>query len=105
MQKVKTRDTGPELLLRRELHRLGFRYRLHVAGLAGTPDIVFRARRMVIFVHGCFWHGHDGCSRARVPKSNSGFWKDKVAANKLRDASSISGAGIQWLGRVGRLAM
>jgi DNA mismatch endonuclease, patch repair protein len=86
MQSVKALNTGPELLLRRELHRLGYRYRLHVKTLPGSPDIAFSARRKLIFVHGCFWHSHRGCSRARLPKTNIDFWKAKRASNRKRDA-------------------
>jgi DNA mismatch endonuclease (patch repair protein) len=85
MSSVGTKDTGPELLLRRMLHKAGYRYRLHPKKLPGRPDIVFPARRKVIFVHGCFWHSH-GCSKGQPPKSRSEYWKPKLEANRQRDA-------------------
>lgn len=84
MQAVKSKDTGQEWHVRRLLHRLGYRYRLHVRALPGTPDIVFAGRRKAIFVHGCFWHGH-GCRIGRPPKSREEYWGQKIAANQLRD--------------------
>lgn len=85
MQAVKQADTGPEVAVRRLLHGLGYRYRLHVKRLPGTPDIVFAARRKVVFVHGCFWHGHK-CSKGKLPKSRLEYWAPKIAANTTRDA-------------------
>jgi DNA mismatch endonuclease (patch repair protein) len=85
MSSVGTKDTGPELLLRRMLHKVGYRYRLHPKKLPGKPDIVFTTRRKAIFVHGCFWHSH-GCSKGRPPKSRSEYWKPKLEANRQRDA-------------------
>src|SRR5207253_122568 len=90
MRAVKGRDTGPELVVRRALHRAGFRYRLHVRSLPGTPDIVFPARRKVIFVHGCFWHGHKNCAKARLPKTRVSFWSHKIALNSRRDKARIA---------------
>ena len=84
MSRVKTKDTGPELLLRRALHKRGYRYRVNVKKLPGKPDIVFPSRRKLVFVHGCFWHGHD-CRWGRPPKSNAEYWKPKVRANRKRD--------------------
>lgn len=85
MQAVKSKDTAPEMIVRRLVHSLGFRYRLHRKDLPGKPDLIFPARRKVIFVHGCFWHGHD-CSRgARKPKSNADYWHAKIARNVERD--------------------
>ncbi len=72
--------------LRRLVHRMGFRYRLHVKELPGTPDLVFPSRRSVIFMHGCYWHRHEGCKLARLPKSKLDFWKPKLEANKKRDS-------------------
>lgn len=89
MQAVKQRDTGPELLLRKALHRLGYRYRVHAKHLPGKPDLVFPSRKKVIFVHGCFWHGHD-CSKGRLPKSRPEYWIPKIGANKARDERVIS---------------
>lgn len=86
MRRVKGRDTSPELKVRRALTRLGVRYRLHRADLPGKPDIVMRGRRLVLFVHGCFWHGHDCARGARVPKANRDYWLGKVSRNRERDA-------------------
>ncbi|WP_180606362.1 DNA mismatch endonuclease Vsr [Agrobacterium vitis] len=88
MRAVRSKDTKPELIVRRLLHSLGFRFRLHRRDLPGSPDLVFPGRHKVIFVHGCFWHGHD-CSRgARVPKTNQVYWTDKVKRNRERDERS-----------------
>lgn len=84
MQAVKGKDTGPEWAVRRLLHRAGYRYRLHARRLPGTPDIVFPGRRKVIFVHGCFWHGHE-CRIGQPPKSRLEYWGDKIRANRARD--------------------
>ena len=84
MSSIRGRDTGPELLVRSMLHRLGYRFRLHRKDLTGTPDIVFPSRRSVVFVNGCFWHGHR-CPRGHLPSSNVLFWKQKIGKNKLRD--------------------
>lgn len=85
MRAVPQKNTAPELLLRKALHRLGYRYRLHIRSLPGTPDIVFPGSRVAVFVHGCFWHRHSGCKRASTPLSNRRFWEDKFAANVVRD--------------------
>lgn len=85
MAAVKGKDTTPEWIVRRLCHALGFRYRLHRTDLPGKPDLVFVSRRKVIFVHGCFWHGH-GCARgARVPKNNQAYWVAKIERNRARD--------------------
>ena len=90
MRAVKSSDTKPELALRKALHALGYRYRLHVKGLPGKPDLVFPRYRTVIFVHGCFWHGHT-CKRGRrVPKSNVDYWVEKIARNKARDRKNAT---------------
>ncbi len=86
MRRVKGKDTTPELEVRRLLTRMGLRYRLHRADLPGKPDIVMPGRKLAIFVHGCFWHGHDCARGARVPKSNRDYWVAKVARNRARDA-------------------
>ena len=88
MQAVKTKDTGPEMIVRRMLHSHGYRYRLHRKDLPGRPDIVFKDRRKAIFVHGCFWHGH-GCSKGKLPKSKLNYWKPKIEQNKARHARNI----------------
>ena len=84
MQAVKSRDTGPEMVVRRLLHSLGYRYRLHRKDVPGKPDVAFLSRRKAIFVHGCFWHGH-GCPKGRLPKSRLDYWEPKLNGNKERD--------------------
>jgi DNA mismatch endonuclease (patch repair protein) len=86
MSRIRGKDTQPELALRKALHRLGLRYRLHGAGLPGKPDLVFPRYKVVVFVHGCFWHRHRGCSIATTPKSNTPFWLEKFEKNVARDA-------------------
>ena len=88
MRRVKGRDTAPELKVRKALTALGVRYRLNRKDLPGSPDIVMAGRRLVIFVHGCFWHGHDCTRGSRVPKANQEYWLAKVARNKARDAAA-----------------
>jgi DNA mismatch endonuclease (patch repair protein) len=88
MKRVGPRNTKPEMVVRRMLHAGGWRYRLHGKGLPGTPDIVFSGRRVAIFVHGCFWHGHD-CKLCRLPKTRTEFWAAKLAANRERDARKV----------------
>lgn len=89
MSRIRSKDTRPELLLRRALHAFGLRYRLHDAKLPGRPDLVFPARRAVVFVHGCFWHGHH-CPLFRLPATRTEFWSEKIAKNKLRDAAAVT---------------
>ena len=86
MRRVKSRDTSPELKVRRLIWRLGGRYRLNRRDLPGSPDIVLPGRRLAVFVHGCFWHGHDCARGSRVPKANREYWTAKVARNRARDA-------------------
>ncbi len=88
MRAVKGRATSPELAVRRIVWSLGGRYRLNRADLPGKPDIVLAGRRLAIFVHGCFWHGHDCARGARTPKSNRDYWLAKIARNRARDAAS-----------------
>lgn len=88
MRRVKGRDTTPELKVRKALTRLGARYRLNRRDLPGSPDIVLPGRRLALFVHGCFWHGHDCARGARVPKANRDYWVAKVARNRARDAAA-----------------
>lgn len=88
MQAVRSEDTKPELLVRRLIHSLGYRYRLHRRDLPGKPDLAFPSRRKVIFVHGCFWHGHDCARGARIPKTNADYWKKKIFRNVERDAAT-----------------
>jgi len=88
MARVKGRDTKPELIVRRMLWRLGARYRLDRKDLPGRPDIVMTRRKLVVFVHGCFWHGHDCARGARVPKANRDYWTGKIGRNRARDIES-----------------
>lgn len=88
MAAVRSKNTQPEMLVRRLVHSMGYRYRLHRNNLPGTPDLVFSARRKVIFVHGCFWHQH-GCKSSHLPKSNIDYWAPKLERNKGRDAEHL----------------
>lgn len=88
MKGVKGKNTRPEVAVRKRLHALGFRFRLHRAGLPGRPDIILPRHDLVIMVHGCFWHQHRGCKECRIPASNSDFWTAKLTRNKERDASN-----------------
>jgi DNA mismatch endonuclease (patch repair protein) len=88
MAAVQSEDTGPEMAVRRLVHHLGYRYRLHVGALPGRPDLVFPSRRKVIFVHGCFWHRHRNCRYATSPKTRRKFWEAKFASNVARDHRS-----------------
>jgi DNA mismatch endonuclease (patch repair protein) len=90
MRSVRSRDTTPELIVRRAATALGYRYRLHKATLPGKPDLVFASRSKAIFVHGCFWHGHDCKRGSREPKSNVDYWRTKVQRNRDRDAKTIA---------------
>lgn len=85
MSRVRGRNTSPEKTVRSLLHRLGYRFRIHYKELPGKPDIVLPKYRIVIFVHGCFWHGHQGCSRSKRPTTNSEFWNRKIDATLKRD--------------------
>jgi len=89
MAAVRPVDTKPEFIVRRLVHGMGYRYRLHRRDLPGTPDLVFPARRAVVFVHGCFWHRHEGCALARIPKSRVEFWTRKLEGNRERDAREL----------------
>jgi DNA mismatch endonuclease (patch repair protein) len=89
MQAIRSTDTEPELTVRRIVHGLGYRYRLHSKQIPGRPDLVFPARRKVIFVHGCFWHAHPGCVNARLPASNREYWVPKLQRNIERDRQAI----------------
>lgn len=88
MAGIRGKDTRPELALRRALHARGFRYRLHAKNLPGTPDLVLRRYRAAIFVHGCFWHRHEGCRYTTTPSTRPEFWLEKFAANIARDRST-----------------
>lgn len=87
MSGIKSKNTKPEIILRKQLHGMGFRYRLHDRRLPGTPDMVFPKYHAVIFVHGCFWHGHD-CPLFKWPSSNTEFWKNKINSNRKRDVGN-----------------
>lgn len=100
MGKIRSKDTKPEMMLRQMLHREGFRYRLHDRRLPGKPDLVFAGRRKVVFVNGCFWHGHDCPVGSRLPKSNTEFWMNKRLRNQERDEAQrtqLSGLGWAYL--------
>jgi len=97
MRRVRGRDTTPEMKVRKALTALGVRYRLHRKDLPGNPDIVLPGRRLAIFVHGCFWHGHDCARGARVPQQNRDYWVAKVGRNMARDAKSTEAlATLGW---------
>lgn len=89
MAAIKANDTKPEMLVRRYLHAHGFRYGLHNRKLPGSPDIVLRKYKTIIFINGCFWHGHEGCRYYRLPKSNIEFWQTKIELNRQRDIETI----------------
>ena len=90
MAAVRSKDTKPEMLVRRAAHALGYRFRLHRKDLPGKPDLVFPSRKAVIFVDGCYWHGHDCKRGARMPKTNVEYWQAKIARNMKRDANNIA---------------
>lgn len=89
MSRVRDKHTRPELAVRRLVHGMGFRYRLHQRGLPGKPDLVFRRIRKVIFVHGCFWHQHPHCPKSKLPSTRPDFWTDKLRGNRKRDLAHI----------------
>lgn len=89
MSRIRGKDTKPELAVRRMLHAMVYRFRLHRRDLPGTPDIVLPGQGKIIFVHGCFWHGHPGCPASRAPSSRPEFWGPKLAANRLRDRRKV----------------
>lgn len=90
MAGIRSANTQPELLVRKALHRRGFRYRIQVRGLPGSPDIVLPRYNAVVFVHGCFWHRHLGCPKAATPKTREAFWQEKFTANIERDQKNIA---------------
>jgi DNA mismatch endonuclease, patch repair protein len=90
MRAVKGVDTGPEMTVRRLAHRMGYRFRLHRKDLPGKPDLVFPRLHKVVFVNGCFWHGHDCARGARAPKANAEYWRTKISRNSLRDAANMA---------------
>ena len=93
---VRSTDTKPEMLVRQLVYSMGYRYRLHRRNLPGAPDLVFNSRKKVIFVNGCFWHGHD-CRLGRMPKSRVDYWGQKISRNKARDATNLRKLrGMRW---------
>ncbi|WP_175951493.1 very short patch repair endonuclease [Burkholderia sp. BCC0405] len=111
MRRIHSKDTSIEMRVRKYIYSLGFRYRLHVKDLPGKPDIVFRKTKKIVFVHGCFWHGH-GCRKGQLPKTNIEFWGDKIRANVDRDSRVIrdlESAGwhvlVIWQCQIGDLSM
>lgn len=88
MSQIKSKNTKPEITLRKALFARGFRYRVNVGNLPGKPDIVLPKYKTIIFVHGCFWHGHPGCKYAYIPKSNTEFWATKISTNRERDITT-----------------
>lgn len=98
MRAIRSKDTVPEMTVRRLVHSLGYRFRLHRSDLPGKPDLVFPGRHKVIFVHGCFWHGHSCARGARLPATNVDYWKKKIARNVDRDAATIDSLNAEgWL--------
>ncbi|EPD2618224.1 TPA: very short patch repair endonuclease [Pseudomonas aeruginosa] len=89
MSRVKGKNTAPELVVRRLVFGMGYRYRLHLKNLPGRPDLAFLGRKKVIFVNGCFWHGHTGCRYGQLPKTRLEYWQDKIERNKKRDEENI----------------
>jgi DNA mismatch endonuclease, patch repair protein len=93
MRRIKAKNTKPEMVVRRLLHSMGYRYRLHARELPGKPDVVFRALRRAIFVHGCFWHQHSTCPAGRLPGTRQDFWIPKLGSNVLRDSQQLAQLG------------
>lgn len=89
MSEIRGKESKPEILIRKYLFSKGFRYRLHDEKLPGKPDIVLPKYRTVIFIHGCFWHGHPGCKRSKLPATNTEFWTEKISANIERDKRNV----------------
>ena len=89
MRAIRSEGMRPELAVRSLVHKMGYRFRLHGKNLPGKPDLVFASRRKVIFVHGCFWHCHNGCKAAHTPKSNLSYWEPKLSRNRSRDAMNV----------------
>jgi DNA mismatch endonuclease, patch repair protein len=101
MRAVKSRDTNPELAVRALLRPIAPGYRLHRGDLPGKPDVVYASRKLAIFVHGCFWHGHDCARGARAPKTNAAYWRAKIARNRARDEKTLAAyAAMGWRARV-----
>jgi DNA mismatch endonuclease (patch repair protein) len=96
MRQIRSKDTRPELALRRLVHGMGYRFRLHRKDLPGRPDLVFSGRKKVVFLHGCFWHQHKGCREGRLPSTRREYWEPKLARNQERDA--MAHAALKSLG-------
>ena len=97
MRSIRKKDTKPELAVRRLIHRMGYRYRLHRSDLPGTPDLVFSSRKKVIFIHGCFWHQHSCALGGKQPSANRAYWLPKLARNRARDAAAeLALAALGW---------
>ncbi|WP_175223148.1 MULTISPECIES: very short patch repair endonuclease [Burkholderia] len=90
MQAVRGYDTAPEIQVRRMLHAMGHRFRLHRKDLPGSPDVVLPRHRKIVLVHGCFWHGHEGCKRAKLPSNNAASWRAKIENNRSRDQRNVA---------------
>lgn len=100
MSRIKSKDTKPEMIVRKFLFSKGYRYRLHVKDLPGKPDIVLPKYKTVIFVHGCFWHGHEGCKLNRIPRRNKKYWIPKLKKNKERDINQLYKLNLLGLKRI-----
>ena len=97
MRRIRSKNTRPEMLVRKLVFGMGYRYRIHYTRLPGSPDLVFPARRKAIFVHGCFWHRHPGCKNATMPSTNREYWEPKLRRNQIRDAEVQSALkGEKW---------
>lgn len=97
MAGIKSRDTKPEIMVRKALLAAGVRFRLHLSGLPGRPDIVLPRKRIAVFVHGCFWHKHAGCKYAKLPSSRQDFWREKLGRNVERDRENVDAlVGLGW---------
>jgi DNA mismatch endonuclease (patch repair protein) len=90
MSRIRSKGTEPEIIFRKLIHRAGFRYRLYDKTLPGKPDIVLKKYKTVVFIHGCFWHGHENCRRGNKPKTHKKYWNAKIARNVARDTENIS---------------
>lgn len=95
MSRIRAKNTKPEVFVRSMLHRMGYRFRIHLNGLPGKPDIVLPKYHTAIFVHGCFWHGHEGCKDFAPPKTRTEWWLNKINGNKKRDTENITQLGRQ----------
>ncbi len=97
MRRIKSKDTKPEIFVRKMVYAMGYRYRLHAKELPGQPDLVFRKKKKAIFVHGCFWHQHEECKQGHIPKSNLPYWIPKLERTKKRDAGNLEKLkGLGW---------